>query len=135
MVSSTLQVAMNITFERSNGDVQVVVAEGVVLLRIEHLEERRRRIAAEVAAELVDLVEHEDRVVRPGLLQALDDPARKGADVGPAVAADLGFVLHAAEGDADELAAQGARDGASRATSCRRPEGRRSRGSGPSSSL
>ena len=40
------------------------------------------------------------RTMRPGL----------GADVGAAVAADLGLVAHAAEGDADELAAEGAGD-------------------------
>ena len=101
---------MNSTFERSNGHVEVVVLEGVVLLRIEHLEQRRGGIAAEVGAELVDLVEHDHRVVRAGGAQALDDAAGQGADVGAAVAADLGLVAHAAERDADELAAQGAGD-------------------------
>ena len=62
IVSSMFAVAMNSTLERSNGDVEVVVAEGVVLLRVEHLEQRRGRIAAEVGAHLVDLVEHEHRV-------------------------------------------------------------------------
>gem|GEM_PF-6664963 len=40
------------------GQRQVVVAETVVLLRVEHLEQRRRRVALEARAELVDLVEH-----------------------------------------------------------------------------
>ena len=53
--------------------VEVVVAEGVVLLGVEHLEQRRGRIAAEVGAELVDLVEHEHRVARLGAPHALDD--------------------------------------------------------------
>ena len=91
-------------------DVEVVIVEGVVLLRVEHLEQRRRRIAAEVHRHLVDLVEQEDRVARAGLLQALDDLARQRADVGAAMAADLGLVAHAAERDAHELAARGARD-------------------------
>src|ERR1019366_3398169 len=43
--------------------VEVVIAERVVLFRIERLQQRRRRIATEVAADLIDLVEHEDRVV------------------------------------------------------------------------
>ena len=43
--------------------VEIVVAERGVLLGIEHLEQRRGRIAAEVHAELVDLVEHEHRVL------------------------------------------------------------------------
>ncbi len=88
------------------GDLEVVVGEGVVLLRVEHLEQRRRGIAAEVVADLVDLVEHEDRVDRPDLLHALDDLARERADVRSTVTADGGLVMHTAERDAVELAAQ-----------------------------
>jgi hypothetical protein len=52
--------------------VEVVVAERVVLLGIEHFEERRRRVAADaVGTDLVDLVEHEHRVVRAHGLEAL----------------------------------------------------------------
>ena len=83
----------------------------MVLLGVEHLEQRRRRVAAEVVPQLVDLVEHEHRVVRPGLLHALDDPAGQRADVGAPVAADLGLVAHAAQRHADELAAQRPGDG------------------------
>ena len=43
--------------------VQVVVGERVVLRRVEHLEQRARRVALERDAELVDLVEQEDRVL------------------------------------------------------------------------
>ena len=42
----------------------------------------------------------------PAVLDALDDAARQRADVGAPVAADLRLVAHAAQGDADELAAQ-----------------------------
>jgi hypothetical protein len=91
-------------------DVEVVIEEGVVLFRVEHLEQRRRRIAAEVHRHLVDFVEQEDRVHRAGLLHHLDDLAGEGADVGAAVAADLGLVTHAAERQADELPVHGARD-------------------------
>ncbi len=85
--------------------VEVVIAERVVLLRIEHFEQRRRRVAAEVGAELVDLVQDEDRIARLGAPQPLHDLARERADVGAAVAADFGLVAHAAERHADELAA------------------------------
>ena len=90
--------------------VEVVIAEAVVLLGIEHLEQRRRGIAAEVGAELVDLVEDEDRILRFGAAQPLDHLARQRADVGPAVAADLRLVAHAAERDAHELAPERVRD-------------------------
>ena len=91
-------------------DVEVVIEERVVLFRIEHLEQRRRRVAAEVHRHLVDFVEQEHRVLRPGLLHHLDDLAGEGADVGAAVAADLRFVAHAAERQPHELAVHRARD-------------------------
>ena len=91
-------------------DLQVVVAEGVVLGRVEDLEQRRGGIAPPVAADLVDLVEHDHRVLGAGLLEGADDAARQGADVGAPVTADVRFVVDAAQGDAGELAAQRAGD-------------------------
>ena len=85
-------------------ELEVMVLELRVLLRVEHLEQRRGRIAAEILAELVDLVEQEQRVARARLAQVGDDLARKRADVGAAVAADFGLVAHAAERLAHELA-------------------------------
>ena len=90
--------------------LEVVVLERVVLLRVEDLEEGRRRVAPEVHPDLVDLVEHEDRVVRAGRLDVLDDPSGQRADVGPAVAANLGLVVDPAEAHPDELAAHRPRD-------------------------
>src|SRR2546423_11271131 len=77
-----------------------------VLLRVEDLEQRRRWVAAPIGSHLVDLVEHEDRVARAGHFHLLENPARHGADVGPAMSADLGLVVDAAEREADELAPQ-----------------------------
>jgi hypothetical protein len=48
-------------------ELEVVVLELRVLLGIEHLEQRRGRITAEVLAELVDFVEQEQRVAGPAL--------------------------------------------------------------------
>ena len=92
------------------GHLEVVVLEGVVLLRIEHLEQGRAGIATEVHADLVDLVEHEHGVVGAGGLDVLDDPAGQRADVGAPVAADLRLVVDAAQAHAHELAAHGPRD-------------------------
>ena len=82
----------------------------MVLLGVEHLEEGRRRVAAEVHRHLVDFVQQEERVLRARLLHHLDDLARERADVGPAVAADLGLVAHAAERQAHEVAVHRAGD-------------------------
>ena len=48
-------------------NLEVVVAELPVLFRVKHFEQRRGRIAAEVGADLVDLVEHDHRVARPAV--------------------------------------------------------------------
>ena len=93
------------------GQIEVVVAEGVVLLRVQHLQQRGGGVAAPVGGDLIYLVEHEDRVVRADALDRLQDAARHRADVGAAVAANLGLVVDAAERHADELAAQRAGDG------------------------
>ena len=91
-------------------DVEIVIAERVVLRRVEHLEQRRRRIAAPVGADLVDLVEHDHRVHRAGVAQRAHQPSRQRADVGAAMAADFRFVAHAAERHADELPPGGSRN-------------------------
>src|SRR5438445_12898503 len=77
-----------------------------VLLRVEDLEQRRRWVAAPIGSHLVDLVEHEDRVARAGHFHLLENPARHGADVGPAMSTDLGLVVDATEREPDELAPQ-----------------------------
>ena len=87
-------------------DVEIVVVEGGVLLRVEHLEEGRCRVALKVAAHLIHLVEHEDGVRRARLLQVLQDAAHHGADVGASVASDLGLVVQAAQRDAHVFASQ-----------------------------
>src|SRR3546814_5077790 len=83
-----------------------MIVEVVALLGVQNLEQRRRRIAAPVRAELVDLVEQEQRVRRLRLLHALDDLARHRTDIGPPVAADLGLVANAAQRHAHEAAAR-----------------------------
>ena len=87
-------------------DLEVMVVERRVLLGVQHLEQRRRRIAAEIHAHLVDLVEQEQRIGRLGLAHRLDDLAGHRADIGAPMAADLRFVAHAAERHAHELAAR-----------------------------
>ena len=83
----------------------------MVLRRVEHFEQRRRRVAPVVGADLVDLVQQHDGVHRACLADGPDDAAGQRADVGAPVAADLRLVPHAAERDPDELAVHGAGDG------------------------
>ena len=110
MVSSMFAVVMNTTRRQIERHREIIVAERVVLLGVEHFEQRRAGIAVDAGAELVDLVEHHDAIARARLADGLDDVARQRADIGAAVAADLGLVMHAAEADAHEFAVHGARD-------------------------
>ena len=105
-VSSMFAVQMNSTFDQIERHVQIVVAERVVLLRIQRLQQRRCRIAAEVASQLVDLVQHDHRVVGFRPPNALDDLPRQRADVRPPMSANLRLVVHAAQRDALELPPQ-----------------------------
>src|SRR2546430_1364586 len=82
----------------------------MVLRRVEHLEERGSRVALVTGGNLVDFVEHEDRVHRARLLQRLDDAAGHRTDVRAPVPADLGFVAYSAKREPRELARHGTRD-------------------------
>ena len=80
-----------------------MIVEIVVLLRIEHLKQRGRRIAAEIVAHFVDFIEHEQGIPAFDLVEVLHDTARHRTDVGPAMAADFGLVAHATERHAHEF--------------------------------
>src|SRR5207247_10950650 len=62
-------------------------SERRVLLGVEQLEHRARGVAPEVGAQLVDLVDQEDRVLRLRVAQRPQDRAGHRADVGAAVTA------------------------------------------------
>ena len=47
--------------------IQVMIHKHVVLFRIEHFEQRRRRIAAEIHAHFVHFIQHENRIARSRL--------------------------------------------------------------------
>ena len=88
-----------------------MIPKVLVLGRIENLEQGRRGITPVVGSHLVDFVEHEDRVFCLGLAKPRDDPARHRPHVGAPVAADLGLVPNAPQGDPDEFPAHGPGDG------------------------
>ena len=81
-----------------------MVHERMVLPRIEHFEQGAGWIAAKVGADLVDFVEHEHRIARANPPELLDEAARHGTDVSPAMAADFSFIAKPAQADARELA-------------------------------
>ena len=104
-------------------DAQVVVCKGMVLLGVEHFKKRRRRVAPEVLANLVDLVQHEHGIVRLRPADALYDSSRQRPDIGSPMSPDLGFIVHAAQRHPHEFSAQRPGDAHSerRFTDARRP--------------
>ena len=87
--------------------LEEVIAKAPVLLSVQSFEQGRCGVAAVVGGKLVDLVEHHQGIAGLGLNDAADDAPGHGADVGAAVTADLGLVMHTAEGDAHELSVRG----------------------------
>ena len=92
-------------------NLQIAIDECVVLLRIEDFQQRGRGVAAEVLPDLVNLVDHDQRVVHGDLKVTLDQLPRHGADIRFAVASNLRLVGHAADGHPHELPPQGIGDG------------------------
>lgn len=83
-----------------------MIRERVILLGVEHFEQRSRRIATEIDAYLVDLVEHEERVHRRRSAHGLDYAPRHCADVGPAMPTNLCLVAQSTKRDPHELASE-----------------------------
>src|SRR5262249_10733815 len=90
--------------------IEVIVAEGEILGGVQDLQESGRGVASKVAAQLVDFVEHQKRIVDAGATNRLDDAPPHRADVSAAMATQFGLVMQAAETQALELAAQGTSD-------------------------
>ena len=84
--------------------VQVVVHKAVVLFRVQHFQQGRRGVPAEIHAHLVHFVQQKDRVLGSGFLHHLDDLPRQGSDIGPAMPPDLGLVPDSSQRQPDELA-------------------------------
>ena len=89
------------------GNLQEVVPEGVVLLAVQHLQQGRRGVPTVVAAHLVDLVQQQQGIHAAALADGVDDPARHGPYVGPAVAADVRLVPDAAQAQPRQFPVQG----------------------------
>ncbi len=87
-----------------------MVREGVVLFGIEHLQQRRAGIAAEVVANLVHLVHHEHGVDGAGFLHALNNLTRQRASIRTPMTANRRFIVHTAQRHAHELTPQRSRN-------------------------
>src|ERR1700755_1349756 len=99
IVSNWFAGAMNTTCDRSGS----TWGKGVFRRGPRPREQRRGRVPPPVGADLVDLVEEDDRVHRLRVAQRAHETAGHRADVCAAMAPDLGLVVDAAERHAHEL--------------------------------
>ncbi len=89
-----------------------MVAEGVVLLRVQYFEHRCSGIPREAPLhELVHFIQNHDRVGLSGFLHGLQDTSCHGSHVRPPVAPDLGFIPDTAQGHPHIGTVQRFRDG------------------------
>ena len=91
-------------------NINVVIIERLVLLRIQHLQQRRRRIAAEVAGHLVDLIQQQHRIHRPRLLHRLHNFSRQRPNVRAPVPANFRLVPHPTQRNPRKLPPHATRD-------------------------
>ena len=84
-----------------DGYLNIVVFKVTVLLGIKDLQQCGSRISLVIAAQLIDLVKHHQRISDSRFAKSCRDPARHRTDVCPAMAADLRLVADSAERQSD----------------------------------
>ena len=80
-----------------------MVFECLVLLRVKHFKQCRRRVSASVRTELVYLVKQHQRVHRSRFFYASDYFTRHGRDISASVTSYFIFVVDTAERNSDKL--------------------------------
>ena len=79
----------------------------MVLLWIQYFQQRARWIPPEIGAQLINLIEQEQRVARSYLVEALQHFSGHGTDIGATMTTNLCLIAHASKRHADVLAARG----------------------------
>ncbi len=83
-----------------------MIPEGAVLFPVQHLQQRRGRVAPVIVAQLIDLVQQQQRVHRLASADGLNDAPGHGAYVGLPVAPDIRLVPNAAQTQPGQLPVQ-----------------------------
>mmetsp|Transcript_65080 Transcript_65080/g.152327 ORF Transcript_65080/g.152327 Transcript_65080/m.152327 type:complete len:412 (-) Transcript_65080:1501-2736(-) len=89
-----------------NWHVQVVIHEGIVLRRVQQLEQRARGVSLVAASDLVHLVNQDQGVCGLRLFQALDHLSWHGTDIGSPMALDFRHIVEAAHREAVKLSSE-----------------------------
>ena len=89
------------------GHLQEVVPEGGILLSVQYLQQSGGRVSPLIVAQLIDLIQQQQRVTAVRLLDGGNDTAGHGPHIGLAVAPDLGLIMDAAQGNAGHIPVDG----------------------------
>ena len=76
--------------------LDIMIAERNILLGVQHLQHRRRRVAPKIVAHFVNLVEQKQRIGCARAAQCIHDASRHRADIRLAMTTDIRFISHAA---------------------------------------
>src|SRR5215813_13902155 len=81
-----------------------MVLKGRVLSGVKDLQQRGGWVAVKTRAELIDFIEHEDRIAAARLSDPLNNIARKCADIGTPMTANIRLIMDSTQTLAHELA-------------------------------
>jgi len=95
--------------------IHIMVTKSMVLGGIKHLQKCACRISVPVSTDLVNLIQHKDRVSGTGTLYGLNNTTGHGANIGAPVASNFRLITYATEAHAGKLALHGSCDALSQA--------------------
>ena len=84
--------------------LDIVVAERIVLLRIQHFQQCGAGITPEIRAHLIDLIQQKHGIFRTHRFHTLNDPTRQRSHIGTPMAPYLGLIAHTAKRNPDKFA-------------------------------
>src|SRR5215813_9662629 len=85
-------------------DIQIMIVKREVLFRVEDFKQCCRWIAAKIHSQLVDFIQHYQRVHRSRLLHHLNNLTRQSTDVSAAMSSYFRFIPNSAQTKAHKLA-------------------------------
>src|SRR5690554_339650 len=84
-------------------EIKIVVTESVILFRVKYLQQSRSRITAEISAELINFIHHDEGILCAGTFHALDNNSRKSTDIGYSMASYLCLVPDTSKRETNEF--------------------------------
>ena len=90
--------------------VEIMISEGTVLLRIEHLEQSSARITTKIPSKLIDFIKKNYRVDRTRTLHQLHYLSWQRSNICSAMAADLRLIVYTTECETNKFTSGRVRD-------------------------